>query len=94
MSPDHQYTSAFSVPFLTAQTNGWLGVGIDSALLWPTYTNIGVDDRNQFQLIESQPGGVDGLRQARNPHPVLTKSSPNPPLILTQSSPNRHPVLT
>jgi hypothetical protein len=27
------------------------------------YTNIGVDDRNQFQLIESQPGGVAGLRQ-------------------------------
>jgi iron(II)-dependent oxidoreductase len=27
------------------------------------YTNIGVDDRNQFQLIESQPGGVAGLRR-------------------------------
>ena len=26
-------------------------------------TNIGVDDRNQFQLIESQPGGIAGLRQ-------------------------------
>ena len=30
--------------------------------MWPTYTNIGVDDRNQFQLIESQPGGISGLR--------------------------------
>ena len=37
--------------------------GIDSALLWPTYTNIGVDDRNQFELIESQPGGVAGLHR-------------------------------
>ena len=26
-------------------------------------TNIGVDDRNQFQLIESQPGGLAGLKR-------------------------------
>jgi hypothetical protein len=29
--------------------------GIDSVLLWPTYTNIGADDRNQFELVESLP---------------------------------------
>ena len=28
----------------------------------PTYTNLGVDDRNQFALTRSLPGGVEGLR--------------------------------
>ena len=36
--------------------------GIDSALVWPTYTNIGIDDRSQFDLITSMPGGVEGLK--------------------------------
>ena len=36
--------------------------GIDSALIWPTYTNIGVDDRDQFDLIEAMPGGAAGLK--------------------------------
>ena len=35
--------------------------GIDAALVWPTYTNIGTDDRSQFQLITSMPGGIDGI---------------------------------
>jgi hypothetical protein len=29
----------------------------------PTYTNIGVDDRSQFDLFEAMPGGVAGVRQ-------------------------------
>ncbi len=36
--------------------------GLDSVLLWYIYPNIGVDDRNQFDLIHDLPGGVDGIR--------------------------------
>jgi formylglycine-generating enzyme required for sulfatase activity len=37
--------------------------GIDSVLIWPTYPNIGVDDRNQYDLFHDLPGGVDGIRK-------------------------------
>ena len=36
--------------------------GVESVLLWPTYPQLGVDDRNQFQFTASLPGGLDGLR--------------------------------
>ena len=36
--------------------------GIDSFLLWATYTNIGCDDRNQYQMNYALPGGIDSLR--------------------------------
>ena len=29
--------------------------GIDSVLVWPTYTNIGADSRNQFDMIRAMP---------------------------------------
>ncbi|MGA8069731.1 MAG: formylglycine-generating enzyme family protein, partial [Terriglobales bacterium] len=38
--------------------------GIDAVLIWPTYPNMGVDDRNQHDLIRSMPGGVAGVREA------------------------------
>ena len=37
--------------------------GVDSVLLWYIYPNIGIDDRNQFDLIHDLPGGIDGVKQ-------------------------------
>ena len=36
--------------------------GLNSILIWPTYPNIGVDNRNQFDWIRCLPGGLDGVK--------------------------------
>ena len=71
----HPYDRFFYDPALGNGTGGagytvdrWLADlnarygGIDQALIWPTYTNIGIDDRNQFDLIRSMPGGAEGIK--------------------------------
>jgi formylglycine-generating enzyme required for sulfatase activity len=37
--------------------------GIDAVLIWPSYPNMGVDNRNQHDMIRSMPGGISGVKQ-------------------------------
>lgn len=37
--------------------------GLDAVLIWPTYPNIGIDNRNQFDLVADMPGGKAAIQQ-------------------------------
>jgi len=37
--------------------------GLDAVLIWPTYPDIGVDNRNQFDLVADMPGGKEAVKQ-------------------------------
>ena len=37
--------------------------GIDAVLVWPTYPNIGLDDRNTIDMVRALPGGLPGVKQ-------------------------------
>lgn len=38
--------------------------GADSVLLWHSYPNLGIDDRNQYDLVRDMPGGIAGVKAA------------------------------
>ncbi len=36
--------------------------GVDAVLIWPTYPNMGIDNRNQHDMIRCMPGGIPGVK--------------------------------
>ena len=54
-------TRRYTVDKYLADVNARYG-GIDSVLIWPTYPNIGIDSRNQFDLVSDMPGGIPAIK--------------------------------
>jgi len=52
----------YTVDRFLNETEGRIGP-IDAVLIWHVYPNLGVDDRNQFDLLRDLPGGIPGLRR-------------------------------
>jgi len=37
--------------------------GLGAVLIWPTYPHIGIDDRDQYDLVADMPGGIAAVKQ-------------------------------
>lgn len=51
----------YTVDKFLSETEARMGP-IDAVLIWHVYPNLGVDDRNQFDMLRDLPGGVAGVR--------------------------------
>ncbi len=51
----------YTVDRFLAETESRIGP-IDAVLIWHVYPNLGVDDRNQFDMLRDLPGGISGVR--------------------------------
>lgn len=52
----------YTVDKFLSETESRIGP-IDAVLIWHVYPNLGVDDRNQFDMLRDMPGGIAGVRQ-------------------------------
>jgi iron(II)-dependent oxidoreductase len=52
----------YTVDRFLSETENRVGP-IDAVLIWHVYPNLGVDDRNQFDMLRDLPGGIPGLRR-------------------------------
>src|ERR1700746_177727 len=52
----------YAVDRFLGETESRIGP-IDVVLIWHVYPNLGVDDRNQFDLLRDLPGGIPGVRE-------------------------------
>jgi gamma-glutamyl hercynylcysteine S-oxide synthase len=50
----------YTVDKFLSETESSIGP-IDAVLIWPVYPNLGVDDRNQFDMLRDLPGGLSGV---------------------------------